>query len=227
MKNKLAYGIVFALGGLVGAGTSYVLTKKKYQKKAEDEIAEVRAAFEEDLIRLQSKSEEFAKKIADLNNRIKGDSPVEYCTEYCQEDDIPEESKEYIVKEEDLTDDEFEQSNGYRRENIFDKYGGKTIPTPIDAEPHVISPAEYLSNEDYSYDDISMTTDKYFLDENDEIITNVVDLIGEGPLSEILADKIDVSVGDAVYVENPRLMSYYEILLVDYTLEEYVNRYNN
>ncbi len=75
-------------------------------------------------------------------------------------------------------------------------------------KPYVISPEEFGDFDDYEQISLTYYADGNLTDENDELIENVEDIVGEESLEHF--GEYDE---DAVYVRNDRLKCDYEILL--------------
>lgn len=70
MNNSISITISFLSGAVVGAAVAYIVTKKKYQKELEDQIAPVRQEFE-NYMKNEEKKEEEAKAAAEKEERAR------------------------------------------------------------------------------------------------------------------------------------------------------------
>lgn len=87
----------------------------------------------------------------------------------------------------------------------------KTEDRPVVEEadlPYEIAPDEYSEFEDYSYFSFTYYDDGFVADDNDEIVEDVDDIIGNDLLERFKEDP-DL---DSIYVRNDALKSDYEIL---------------
>lgn len=163
-----------------GAAVGSVVTWKLVKTKYE------RIAQEE----IDSVKEAFSQRVNSDDNDIKNDT---------EKDKTEDDDEEYFVRVNDL---------GYTyssnsRVNEVKKKGGGTVK-----RPYVITPDEF--GEIYEYDTISLRyyADKVLTDEDDVVITNVDEIIGEDSLTHF-GEYED----DSVFVRNDEMKADYEILL--------------
>ena len=163
-----------------GAAVGSVVTWKLLKTKYE------RIAQEE----IDSVKEAFSQIANSDDNDIKNDT---------EKDKTEDDDEEYFVRVNDL---------GYTRSfvpyvNEVKKKGGGTVK-----RPYVITPDEF--GEIYEYDTISLRyyADKVLTDEDDVVITNVDEIIGEDSLTHF-GEYED----DSVFVRNDEMKADYEILL--------------
>ena len=176
--NKLLGVFIFAAGAAVGSVVTWKLLKTKYERIAQEEIDSVKEAF--------------SQRVNSDDNDIKNDTEKD-------KDKIEDDDEEYFVRVNDL---------GYTRSSVpyvneVKKKGGGTV-----RRPYVITPDEF--GEIYEYDTISLRyyADKVLTDEDDVIITNVDEIIGEDSLTHF-GEYED----DSVFVRNDEMKADYEILL--------------
>lgn len=163
-----------------GAAVGSVVTWKLLKTKYE------RIAQEE----IDSVKEAFSQRVNSDDNDIKNDT---------EKDKTEDDDEEYFVRVNDL---------GYTRSSVsyvneVKKKGGGTVK-----RPYVITPDEF--GEIYEYDTISLRyyADKVLTDEDDVVITNVDEIIGEDSLTHF-GEYED----DSVFVRNDEMKADYEILL--------------
>lgn len=163
-----------------GAAVGSVVTWKLLKTKYE------RIAQEE----IDSVKEAFSQIANSDDNDIKNDT---------EKDKTEDDDEEYFVRVNDL---------GYTRSSVpyvneAKKKGGGTVK-----RPYVITPDEF--GEIYEYDTISLRyyADKVLTDEDDVVITNVDEIIGEDSLTHF-GEYED----DSVFVRNDEMKADYEILL--------------
>lgn len=165
---------------VAGAAVGSVVTWKLVKTKYE------RIAQEE----IDSVKEAFSQRVNSDDNDIKNDT---------EKDKTADDDEEYFVRVNDL---------GYTCSSVpyvneVKKKGGGTVK-----RPYVITPDEF--GEIYEYDTISLRyyADKVLTDEDDVIITNVDEIIGEDSLTHF-GEYED----DSVFVRNDEMKADYEILL--------------
>lgn len=219
MNKGLTHGLVFAIGGILGAGASFIFAKRKYEMKADQEIAQARADFNVKLEELENQCGDLIKKIGEINSKTKGNSPMEYIAR-SSNDDILEEEEEEIeeVDEPDEDDDEYfsqaKKKSDMIIKNIFDDYGSKSV-SQNNSKPYVISPDEYGNNDEYNLETLYYTADGKIIDEANDEIDDIDGTIGYESLKHF-GDYEE----DALHVRNDTRMCDYEILLLLDTLEE-------
>ena len=164
----------------VGATVGSVVTWKLLKTKYE------RIAQEE----IDSVKEAFSQRVNSDDNDIKNDT---------EKDKTEDDDEEYFVRVNDLG----YTSSSVPYVNEVKKKGGGTVK-----RPYVITPDEF--GEIYEYDTISLRyyADKVLTDEDDVIITNVDEIIGEDSLTHF-GEYED----DSVFVRNDEMKADYEILL--------------
>ena len=147
MKTRI---VTFIFGVAAGSVITWFVTKKRYEKIAQEEIDSVKEVFSKrhDKIESEAESEQSEESDADISE----DEP--------EEDDWDQETElEYLQIASQYADD-------------------LTIEERSKAKPIVISPDEF--GEDHSYDQIELVyyADGILADERD-IISNIADIVGE------------------------------------------------
>lgn len=139
---------------------------------------------------IDSVKEAFSQIANSDDNDIKNDT---------EKDKTEDDDEEYFVRVNDLG----YTSSSVPYVNEVKKKGGGTVK-----RPYVITPDEF--GEIYEYDTISLRyyADKVLTDEDDVVITNVDEIIGEDSLTHF-GEYED----DSVFVRNDEMKADYEILL--------------
>lgn len=175
--NKL---VVFVAGAAIGSLVTWKLVKDKYERIANEEIASVKEVFSR---RYAEKAKE-AEEANDVSEDEEDHEPD------------PAEVNAYreMVKDLRYSSEEQVENNTEGGSTVFDG-------------PYVITPDEF--GEDPNYDTISLTlyADGILTDEDDEVITDVDDLVGEDSLTHF-GEYED----DSVFVRDDRVKTDYEIL---------------
>ena len=182
--NKSIIGVVsFIFGAAVGTFITQELVKKKYERIAQEEIESVKELY---------KAKENISGIRQGN--IEGmNNPNKELKEKIQHvsDKIMNDYKR-ILKDQKYSNDT-ENDNSERSSSV---------------EPYVICPEEFGEVEDYDRVSFAYYADGVLADENDEIVENVDEIIGEESLTHF-GEYED----DPVFVRNDKLKCDYEILL--------------
>jgi len=229
MNNLIKYLITFAIGAASGSGITYILVKKKFEKKADDEIAEMKEYYDhhaltyEELVkrgqiaddrRKEEKKEDIpqsyqssAPKEGKLvrGSGVKKAVPIDYTTFYKQEDDTDPAESEH-PRDDEETQKEY-QGSVLTQEHQQAKH----------REPRIIKHSDFGSEPHY-------TTQTLIYYTEDDILT-----LGEDQSEEEVADfdEIESMIGDAltkygfvdnnedrIYVRNDQRCCDYEIVKV-------------
>ena len=202
MKKFFVFlGIVVAFGA--GFGSGILATKKKYEKRSDDEIQSVKDAFQKHLDELSTKNvpptrrgqskkkkeQEKSVRTTPLPNDPVMDDYIDYAAPYHQ------------------TSKTTKQSNTKEHQNKL--------------EPYIISPDEYMDSE-YEAKTLIYYADKVLADEEDQIIPNPTTLIGRNALQSFGQYE-----DDCVYVRDDNLKVDYEVLLSHKTFDEELSKSDN
>lgn len=184
MNSTLSKVVIFAVGAAIGSAVTWKLVKTKYERIANEEIAEMR-----EYIRKKQEPKE-AVESEPLESKPFGVEPSII--------DIPDVDKSEYVK----------LAQGYLNgiQDIIEK-GGEEQMKDEDA-PYVITPEEFAHNDDYDIVSLVCYADKVLEDDNGDIVRNVNELFDEDFL-----DHFGEFDEDSVYVRNDVLKIDYEILL--------------
>lgn len=226
----IKYLITFAIGAASGSGITYILVKKKFEKKADDEIAEMKEYYDhhaltyEELVkrgriaddrRKEEKKEDIpqsyqssAPKEGKLvrGSGVKKTVPIDYTVFYKPEDDTDPAESEHPRDDDEETQKEY-QGSVLTQEHQQAKH----------REPRIIKHSDFGSEPHY-------TTQTLIYYTEDDILT-----LGEDQSEEEVADfdEIESMIGDAltkygfvdndedhIYVRNDQRCCDYEIVKV-------------
>jgi methyl coenzyme M reductase gamma subunit len=168
--------VIFAVGAAVGSAVTWKLVKDKYEKLAQEEIDSVKEVFS------KRKSE----------------------TESQDETEEPETGKDVMSKDSTIVEyADLLRKQGYNN-NLNKK--GKEKESDEMKEPYVITPDEFVDGEEYEKITLIYYADNVLADEDDDLVNNVEDIIGDA------LSHFGEYEEDAVYVRNEQLRAEYEIL---------------
>lgn len=187
MSNRSLFSLGFIFGAASGATVAWYLLKDKYETLAQEEIDSVKEVFarREQEMKDETVKRNVAEGIKD-SDRTKPD-----LKEYAEQL-----KKNGYIRYSDLSADD---------EGVSDKQ----------TKPYVIPPEQF--GDDESYDQISLTyyADGVLADENDEVIDDVEETVGNESLNHF-GEYED----DSVFVRNDTRKCDYEILLDQRTYSE-------
>lgn len=121
----------------------------------------------------------------------------------------------------DIPEEKSEELMDYYKTIKNNKYDGEIAVESAEKSPsaaHVISPDEY-GELDYEQISLNYWADEVLTDENDEVINNPVEILGDKAL-----DSFGEYEDDAVYVRNDEFRADYEVLLDKRTFSEYCTK---
>lgn len=203
MSNGIKYFVTFTLGAAVGSVAAWGLLKSKYQRLAKEEIEEVR--------------EYYRQKEAEIEAEVDADVHASDW-EACDENGEEESYDEYMVVEDpDMLKYEA------LAESYTDQEGGSGTLTfnPTDDVPHVITPEEFASDDEYQAECLTLYACGTLTDDFDNEIEDIPAMVGDA--LEHFGEYED----DTVYVRNDRYKCIYEITKDVRTLEQAKNRILN
>jgi hypothetical protein len=210
MTNK--FGVnpsTVALGSVVvafaaGAGAGYLISKKKFEQLADEEIAEFKAEYAE-----RQEAHIIAMETANQNRIEKGDLPTMV------------EDLGYVPGEQQLPEE-------VKTTRIFDT--APRVPDwDADAEEeirkteaiYILTREEFFTNQ-FDFEERQLTYyegDDVLCDNADQMITNVVEQVGTDCLSKF---GYGSQADDTVYLQNETLNTVYEITRTDGKYSEIV-----
>ena len=186
--NMLKNVVMLISGAAIGALTTYLFLKNKYEKIAQEEIDSVKEVFSK---RDNEPAANDISNIEDNDIRMKARAAK---------------SKPAVV-----------EYSSMLRKMDYTSYSGETKPAPeIEkdedetlgyAPPYVISPEEFSDSEDYETISLTYYADQVLADDCDELVEDVENTVGFESLGTF-GEYED----DSVFVRNERLMCDYEIL---------------
>lgn len=190
MSNGVALALGLLVGAGVGAGTTYILMKDKYEKEFADEVV---ALNHEDALRMTKEElrDYYIEQLKDLGVGI------------FTEDDLDEDTYNELASRVNPVDDDEEEEE----DEDDDEEDGPIEPNP---EPYVISESEFGTKDDYSTQTLHFyKDDEVFTDEDNEILDGVGRLVGD------TIDDITSCEGESIYVRSETICCDYEILIFD------------
>lgn len=188
MKNVL----IFIAGAAVGSAATWYIVKEKYRRIAEEEIEEIANHY---------KNKE--------NVEEKKEDELKVVEHYLETDELDGVKKEYTKMIGDL---------GYDKSSLDDIYTVKVENGETTVEPFVISPDEFGDMPGYDVKQgWTYYADGFITDENDELVTDPENIIGDA------ISHIGEYADDAVFVRNDNEKCDYEILKHDKTYDEIFN----
>ena len=191
MSNEVKNTIAFVTGALVGAAAAWYFTKDKYAKQAQEEIDSVKAAFANRFgeKREEPVSEEIDIPVQKVENRFAAVSSLGAFSE----------------SKIDATD--------YAAITNPLGYSGDVIDEPEQVDkPYVITQNDYGEFGDYMEMSLTYYADGIVADDDDEIIENVVAILG--------TDFINEFEDDVVLIRNDARKCDYEVVRDDRTYHE-------
>lgn len=160
--KKIKNVLIFVAGAVIGSVVTARLVKEKYEKIAEDEIADMRDYYNEKIKKkISDKSEEKSSTEATDEEKEEYDKII---TDYNKAFVSSEETKQVVESvEEDEEDEEDDEE-----ESIY-----------------IINPQEFGMPDDYETAFLNYYTDGYVTDEFDDVIEDPERLIGKEALGNI------------------------------------------
>ena len=206
MKKFLVFlGIIVAFGA--GFGSGILATKKKYEKRSDDEIQSVKDAFQKHLDELTSKN---------VPPTRRGQSKKKKEQNKKQDNSV----RVNLLPNDPVMDDYIDYAAPYHQTSKLDKQ-----PYEKDhqnkLEPYIISPDDYMNSE-YGVKTLIYYADKVLADDDDNVIPNPTTLLGNNALRSFGQYE-----DDCVYVRDDNLKTDYEVLLSQKTFKEEISKSEN
>lgn len=202
MKNM----IFFAIGLIVGAGVGILSVKNHYETMANNEIEEVREAYQKKSVskELADKNSEVKKELFDQNTKNRFHK--EELNRYSELTNVYAENHNVFSNPIDDDEDEDESDDPY--EYAVNHSG----PSEGYLEPHLISEEEFASEKlfydkamiEYYADGVAI------LEETDEIVDSIEDLIGPDILGNVTLED-----NTTIFVRNDNRSTDYGIIFYD------------
>lgn len=180
MKKEL-YFVMFIAGATVGALATWGYAKKKYEKIAQEEIDSVKKVFNKKV------SENGQKILEGLNNGFK-------TTGKQTKEKFDAEKYTAILQNEGYINPSSENNIKDKKENIM-------------GYPYIISPDEFGELSNYEVISLTYYADGVLADDNDEMIYDVEDIVGDA------LNHFGEYEDDSVFVRCDKRKCDYEILL--------------
>ena len=195
MNCKFTNVLVFAVGAAIGSAVTYAVLKPKYERMIQEEVDSFKRDFVECMTDIKAASDEESE---DEDEERPGDTDNAHQIDWDALEDLDEEEEEFDPDDESL--------NEY--EEVLKKYTSeKGGAVTVAKNPYVISPFDFGEIDEYNRISLTYYADGVLEDEDQEIVTDVDDLIGVGSLNTF-GEYED----DSVFVRNERLRTDFEIL---------------
>lgn len=195
--NKFIY---ILLGGVIGASATYAYMSKKIkvaQKKAEEDIVEMRKYYNEKL--------DSEKPVSEVNT---DEEPV-----ILESETKKTEVKEYHKLVNSLGYQGSETNLRTEKNKDDENDGFDSDGNPL---PYIITPDEFGDLPGYDTDEFTLYSDGVITDSEDEIVEHPEEIFGEGNLEEIGKHAPDI-----LHIRNEKYETDYEIIRV---LDNYSDR---
>ncbi len=193
MKKELCF-VMFATGAAIGSVITWYCVKKRYERIAQREIDSVKEVFAQKKLCSQTKLVKAEEKLAErLDDGIKRAAE--------QAKDKPD-VREYAA---------ILKNTGYAT-GVNQKEEDQTVKDGY--SPYVISPDEFGEFEEYEKISLTYYADGVLADDNDEIVDDVEDIVGDA------LNHFGEYEDDSVFVRCDERKCDYEILLDQRTFAE-------
>ena len=217
--NKLGYLGMYLLGALTGSVAVFFVLNEKYKKIADDEINEIRNLYKEQRKKFQEETEAYQEEVDKLNTELKWKELEDL-------DDDDENDDEMTEYEKFVESDMLKHQDHNQRVNYSSSINYKDIPEEDrpyrEDDAFVIAPEHFGEDEDMDVCTLYYFADGTLTDDNYVPVDDVIFTVGEDAL-----DSFGTYEEDCVYVENPKLHSYFEILKDPRTFDEYTDEHPN
>lgn len=217
--NKLGYLGMYLLGALTGSVAVFFVLNEKYKKIADDEINEIRNLYKEQTKKFKEETEAYQEEVDKLNTELKWKE----LEDLDEEDENDDEMTEY---DKFVESDILKHQDHNQRVNYSSSINYKDIPEEDkpyrEDDAFVIAPEHFGEDEDMDVCTLYYFADGTLTDDNYVPVDDVAFTVGEDAL-----DSFGTYEEDCVYVENPKLHSYFEILKDPRTFDEYTDEHPN
>lgn len=217
--NKFGYLGMYLLGALTGSVAVFFVLNEKYKKMAEDEINEIRQLYKERNKQFQNETNAYKEEIDKLIKEIKWNE-LEDLDEEDENDDKMSEH-DHFVEEDMLKHQDHNKRVNYSSSIKYSDIPEEDRPYRED-DAFIIAPEHFGEDEDMDVCTLYYFADGTLTDDNYVPVDDVNFTVGEDAL-----DSFGTYEEDCVYVENPKLHSYFEILKDPRTFDEYSNEHPN
>ena len=192
--NTLKTVLIIIASAGCGLATGYFIAKKKYEKKADDEINSVKKAFNEHLDELRKDN-----KLKDIPMTRNG-----YSKKKKAENNKAENNREPLPTDPVMSDYK-DYSSPYR--TSAKPQLAKEEGAPSKDEPYIISPDDFMSSS-YESSTLLYYADGVLADDDNNVISSYEGLIGPKALHSFGQYQ-----DDTVFVRNDKLKTDFEIIL--------------
>lgn len=190
MRRAVTNALFFGAGAATGALTAYLALNKALNARVDAEIADMKNYYE--------------KKASALSQI---DIPKE-STEEAAEPEKPEFSEEEIKKYDEIADI---YDTPVRKTRKKKTKVSKTDNSGVKMMPYIISEAEY--DESNGFDKVILSffeDDEIVMDENEEIMTEAIDILGDANLSALRDNTI---LEGEIFIRNEQYGTDYQVVL--------------
>lgn len=217
--NKFGYLGMYLLGALTGSVAVFFVLNEKYKKIADDEINEIRNLYKEQTKKFKEETEAYQEEVDKLNTELKWKELEDL-------DDDDENDDEMTEYDRFVESDMLKHQDHNQRVNYSSSINYKDIPEEDrpyrEDDAFVIAPEHFGEDEDMDVCTLYYFADGTLTDDNYVPVDDIVFTVGEDAL-----DSFGTYEEDCVYVENPKLHSYFEILKDPRTFDEYTDEHPN
>ena len=187
MNCKFTNVLVFAVGAAIGSAVTYAVMKPKYERMIQEEVDAFKNDFVECMTEMQAASEEESEEEDEARP-----SQINW-------DELEDLDEEEFDPEDEALEEYAELVKQYTNEE-----GGAVT---VAKNPYVISPFDFGEIDGYSRISLTYYADGVLEDDDQEVVTDIDELIGVGSLNTF-GEYED----DSVFVRNERLRTDFEIL---------------
>lgn len=234
MNNVTSGAIGFAVGGAIGAGTAWYLTRQYWVKSINEIVNKIVEARLEELgidstqvdddeaedskDESDDDSDDPLRTVSSLSKEYVGDqnNEIDYQKFYNKKDPeqmFAEEEHPHDSGElpENVTPEEAAEIEG---EELSDEHAGDV---KLDRKPYPITPDQYVEEHpEYEKETVYAYSDGVMALENDEMLDDVPTVLGDVDIQPRYGN-------DTVYIRNDRFSTDYEVIYVETTYEQVVD----
>lgn len=191
MNCKFTNVIVFAVGAAIGSAVTYAVLKPKYERMIQEEVDAFKKEFVECMNDMQAAADEDESEDDEERPR-----QIDW-------DDLEDLDRSELEDEYDPDSEELAEYEKIVKQYTNEEGGAEKVAK----QPYVISPYDFGELDGYRQISLTYYSDGVLEDDDQEIVTDVDELIGVGSLNTF-GEYED----DSVFVRNERLRTDFEIL---------------
>lgn len=191
MNCKFTNVIVFAVGAAIGSAVTYAVLKPKYERMIQEEVDAFKKEFVECMNDMQAAADEDESEDDEERPR------------QIDLDDLEDLDRSELEDEYDPDSEELAEYEKIVKQYTNEEGGAEKVAK----QPYVISPYDFGELDGYRQISLTYYSDGVLEDDDQEIVTDVDELIGVGSLNTF-GEYED----DSVFVRNERLRTDFEIL---------------